>query len=249
MKLALLVAYDGTDFHGFARQRVHRTVQGVLEERLSLVLRAPVTTTTAGRTDTGVHAAGQVVSFDAPENTDPQWLRQRLNKWLAPEVAVRAAVEVPASFDARFSAQSRVYEYRCYTGVARDPFQDRFALWLPSDVSVSAMRAGSRALIGEHDFASFCRKGKTGTIRKMHSIRFARDGNRLTFRIEANAFCHQMVRSLVGLLLEVGGGVKPPTAVSEALAARDRAEAGAVAAARGLHLVWVHYKPEVFAEA
>src|SRR5256885_10897405 len=159
MKIALLVAYDGTDFHGFARQKSARTVQGSLEKKLSMLLRAPLETVGAGRTDAGVHASGQVVSFASASEVDPVWIQMRLNKLLATEIVVRADAIVPDKFSARFSAVRREYEYRIYRSATRDPFRDRFALWVPDKLSITAMRAGARALIGEHDFSSFCRRG------------------------------------------------------------------------------------------
>lgn len=246
MKIALLVAYDGTSFSGFARQRSARTVQGLIEEKLSVILRTPVVTACAGRTDAGVHAASQVMSFPVAEGVEPAWVRQRLNKWIAPEVVVRAAVAVPDDFDARFSAVRRRYEYRCYRSEVPDPFRDRFTLWVGDELSVRAMRAGAKLLLGEHDFASFCRRGQTGTQRRLRAVRIAAEGDELVFRIEADAFCHQMVRSIVGLLLDVGKGKRAPSDVAAALAARDRAAAGPVAPARGLHLVDVVYRPNPF---
>jgi tRNA pseudouridine38-40 synthase len=246
MKIALLVAYDGTDFHGFARQKSARTVQGSLEEKLALLLRTPVETVGAGRTDAGVHAAGQVVSFDAPSSVLPEWLKLRLNKLLAPEVVVRAAAEVPEDFSARFSATRREYEYRIYRSATLDPFRDRFALWVPDKLSITAMRAGARALIGEHDFSSFCRRGEGSMVRRVRSIRFASNGDELTVKIEADSFCHQMVRSIVGLILEIGVGKREPDDVGKALRARLRNSAGSVAPARGLHFILVGYRPSPF---
>jgi tRNA pseudouridine38-40 synthase len=241
MKIALLIGYDGTDFHGFARQRSLRTIQGSVEEKLSLLLRAPVETVGAGRTDAGVHAVGQVVSFDAPVGTDPVWLQMRLNKLLAPEIVVRAAASVSDDFSARFSAVGREYEYRVYRSAVADPFRDRFALWVPDRISIPKMRAGARALIGEHDFSSFCRRREGSMVRRVRSIRFVSSGDELTVKISAESFCHQMVRSIVGSLLDVGTGRRDPADIGKMLRARDRNEAGAVAGARGLHLVSVEY--------
>jgi tRNA pseudouridine38-40 synthase len=242
MKIALLVAYDGTDFHGFARQKSARTVQGSLEEKLALLLRAPIETVGAGRTDAGVHARGQVVSFNSDSEVDPAWVQMRLNKLLAPEIVVRAAAEVPDDFSARFSAARRDYEYRIYRSTTSDPFRDRFALWVPDKLSFTTMRAGARALIGEHDFSSFCRRGDGSMVRRIRSIRFVSSGDELTVKISADSFCHQMVRSIVGLLLDVGTGKRAVTDVSSALRARNRGSAGPVADARGLHLVHVSYR-------
>src|SRR5207249_7416553 len=220
MKIALLVAYDGTDFHGFARQKHARTVQGELESRLSLLLRAPIETVGAGRTDAGVHAAGQVVSFDAPSSVQPEWLKLRLNKLLAPEIVVRAAAEVPDDFSARFSAVRREYEYRIYRSATPDPFRDRFALWVPDKLSLTAMRAGARALIGEHDFSSFCRRGEGSMVRRVRAISFVSRDDNLIVKIKADSFCHQMVRSVVGFSLDIGLGKREPVDVSKALRAR-----------------------------
>ncbi|HEX9774029.1 MAG TPA: tRNA pseudouridine(38-40) synthase TruA [Actinomycetota bacterium] len=245
MKVALLVAYDGTDFHGFARQRTARTVQGVLEEALSMVLREPIELTCAGRTDAGVHASGQVVSFEAPE-VEPERLQRRVNRLLAPEVSVRGAARASDSFDARFSARRRSYEYRCYRAAAPDPFLDRFALHLPGEVSVRAMRAGARALVGEHDFSAFCRKGQGSLVRRVRSITIVSAAESLTFKLTADSFCHQMVRSIIGLLLDVGRGKRGPESVAAALGRKDRGAAGNVAPARALHLTRVLYRPDPF---
>ena len=249
MKIALLVAYDGSGFHGFARQRAHRSVQGELDERLSVLVRAPVETTGAGRTDAGVHASGQVVSFEAPDGTDPAWLRMRLNKWLAPEIVVHAATPVGDSFDARFSALRREYEYRCYLGGSPDPFIDRFALHVPDAVSIPWMRKAARPLVGEHDFSAFCRRGPGSMVRRVRAIKIRHELHLLTFDVVADSFCHQMVRSIVGTLLEVGTGKRDAVSVGAALASGDRARAGSVAPARGLHLVRVRYRPDPFADA
>jgi tRNA pseudouridine38-40 synthase len=248
MKIALLVAYDGTDFHGFARQKHARTVQGLLEEKLSLVLRAPIETVGAGRTDAGVHAAGQVVSFSVDRSVDPSWVQMRLNKLLAPEVVVRAAGAVPDDFSARFSATRREYEYRIYRSAEPDPFRDRFTLWVPGSLSISRMRAAARALIGEHDFSSFCRRGEGSMVRRVRAITFTSRGDELIVKVKADSFCHQMVRSIVGLLLDVGLGKRGPEDVGKALRAKHRNAAGPVAAARGLHLMTVGYRPDPFGE-
>jgi tRNA pseudouridine38-40 synthase len=217
-----------------------------LEGVLSLVLRSSVGTVVAGRTDAGVHAWGQVVSFEAPDGTDLQRVRERVNRMLGPEILVRAAADVPEGFSARFSARRRVYEYRCYRADAADPFRDRFMRRI-EDVRVQRMRAGARALVGEHDFSTFCRKAQGSLVRRLRRVAIVTAGDELTFRLEADSFCQQQVRSMVGLLLDVGRGKREPADVGVALAARDRAAAGQVAPARGLHLVRVEYKPDPFA--
>jgi tRNA pseudouridine38-40 synthase len=254
VRVALKIAYDGTNFFGFARQQGRRTVQGLLEERLSVLMRESVVLTGAGRTDRGVHAAGQVVSFEVPDGREtrpgeiePGWLQRRINRWLAPEIAVRAAAIVPRSFDARFSARRRAYEYRCYVDVAADPFLDRFNLWLSSPPRLGPMRAAARSFVGEHDFASFCRRGEGSLVRHLKRLSISAPApGRILFRVEADSFCHQMVRSIVGTLLEVGSGEREPASILKALEVRDRSAAGAVAPARGLTLVEVTYRPDPF---
>jgi tRNA pseudouridine38-40 synthase len=248
MKIALLIAYDGTGFRGFAKQRAAkvRTVQGVLEERLSVLLKAKILTTGAGRTDSGVHAWGQVVSFDAPEGTDPGWLQRRLNRWVAPEITVRAAAAVLDSFDARHSARRRVYEYAIYQSEVPNPFLEPFAWHVTVRLDLKAMRAASRLLLGEHDFASFCRSGEGTSRRRLRSMAFVAREERLVIRVAADSFCQQMVRSLVGTLVQVGEGVRAPDDVARVLEARDRADAGPVAPAKGLTLVSVGYSRDPF---
>jgi tRNA pseudouridine38-40 synthase len=247
VNIALLVAYDGTDFRGFARQPNGRTVQGLLEQALSQLLRVPVKTVGAGRTDAGVHAAGQVVSFVAPPEVDPSWIADRLNRRLGPEIAIRAAARVSDSFSARHSARKRVYEYHLYLSSSRDPFLDRFAVWAPGPLDVGSMRRAAKALIGEHDFSSFCRRGEGSMVRRMRSITIrATEPERLVIRVVADSFCHQMVRSIVGLLLDIGRGKRSPQDGATALRARNRAAAGPVAPAKGLTLVEVNYRRTPF---
>jgi tRNA pseudouridine38-40 synthase len=160
MKIALKVAYDGTDYRGLARQPGQTTVQGQLEERLAHLLRQPIVTTAAGRTDAGVHAEGQVFSLEAPDGTDPAWLLERLNAWNERAIVIRDSVEVPEDFDARFSAIRRRYRYQLHGSKTADPFLDRYSWWVRDDLKITRMRAATKDLIGEHDFSSFCRKGR-----------------------------------------------------------------------------------------
>lgn len=240
MRVALTVAYDGAGFHGLARQPKDRSVQEVLEDALTSLARTPVKLIGAGRTDTGVHAWGQVVSFDVPAGTSVERLIMRLNRWLGPEIAIRGGAVVADDFSARYDAGRRIYEYRMYRGAFRDPFRDRFALHVP-DVSVAQMRIGARALIGEHDFSAFCRRGQLHPMRRVRRATLAVAGDSIVFRIEADSFCQQMVRAVTGILLDVGRARRPASDVAAVLAKLDRAHGSAVAAARGLHLVEVRY--------
>jgi tRNA pseudouridine38-40 synthase len=237
------LAYDGTEFHGWARQRDQRTVQGVLEESLERILRRPSRLSVAGRTDAGVHAGGQVASFPSHEGVDLERLRRAVNGMLSPEVVVLRASVAPAGFDARRSATAREYRYRIDTGDVPDPFTARFVWHRPGALSLARMRAAARDLVGSHDFASFCRSPGAGatTVRDLRRLAVSRTGDGVEISARANAFLHQMVRSLVGTLVAVGAGDLDPGSMDEVLRARSRAAAGPVAPAHGLTLERVVY--------
>jgi tRNA pseudouridine38-40 synthase len=240
MVVKLVLAYDGTDFRGFARQPGARTIQGVLEDALRSVLGAVPKLSVAGRTDAGVHAEGQVVSFEA--DRDPEPIQRSLNRMLAPEVVIRDAGWAPAGFDARRSATAREYRYRIRTGEWPDPLSARYEWHRPGELRLSPMRRAARLLEGEHDFASFCRAREGSTVRDLRRLAVGRDGEITQIRAEADGFLHQMVRSLVGTLVAVGSGRLEPTDIPDVLAARSRSAAGPVAPPDGLTLVRVRYR-------
>lgn len=258
MKLALLVAYDGTDFRGLAKQPGLETVQGVLEERLSRFLRADIHTIAAGRTDAGVHAEGQVFSFDSETSVDPAWLATRLNGFRDIRMVVKGAAVVPDDFDARFSAYRRAYRYRLYLSMTQDPFRNRFSWHVRTDrLDVTAMRAAAKHLIGTHDFASFCRKSPRSSTRKISKIgisilrdgvrvpgRTARTGDEIVVEPVGRSFCHQQVRAITGWLVACGMGVRDAGETPAVLAAHDRHAGAPIAPARGLTLMSVSYRPE-----
>jgi tRNA pseudouridine38-40 synthase len=239
----LALAYDGTGFRGWARQRDHRTVEGVLVDALSRFLGSSPRISVAGRTDAGVHARGQVASFAAPDDVDVVRLQRALNAMLAPEVVVGDARLAPAGFDARFSATAREYRYRIDTGPWPDPFDARFVWHRPGPLSVPRMRLAARELVGEHDFAAFCRRPPdgSGTVRRLERLAVVRSGTRVEVAARANAFLHQMVRSLVGTLVAVGEDARDPADLPGVLASRDRARAAPIAPPAGLTLERVIY--------
>ncbi len=243
MIVRLRLAYDGTGFRGWARQRHQRTVQAVLEAALQRFLADMPRLSVAGRTDAGVHARGQVVSFGVADDVDLHRLQRSVNAMLAPEVVVLVARPAPEGFDARFSATAREYRYRIDVGPWPDPFSARYVWHRPGEPSLTAMRLAARYLIGEHDFASFCRRPPDGssTVRRLERLAVARHGERIELVARANAFAHQMVRSVVGTLVQVGEGSRDPDEMSEVLSARDRAAAGPPAPAHGLTLERVVY--------
>ncbi|MGH9049594.1 MAG: tRNA pseudouridine(38-40) synthase TruA [Acidimicrobiia bacterium] len=243
----LLIAYDGTDFRGYATQPDVRTVEGVLAATLEKVLPRPAASLTcAGRTDAGVHAWGQVVSFDADTDAGivPDRLRSSLNGMLAPEVVVRSVEMVEPGFDARRSAQWRTYTYAVVNRPVPDPFLARYAWWVPEPLDLPALRLGADPFVGEHDFAAFCRKGPAGstTTRRVLASRWiAAENGVLRYEISATAFCWQMVRSIVGTLVDVGTGKIRPGDLLRIVRSRDRARAGRVAPPQGLCLWEVGY--------
>ena len=260
VRLRLDIAYDGTDFTGWAVQVGHRTVAGVIEDALSTVFRFPVRVFGAVRTDSGVHATGQVAHADIPpvalalahprrrRDGEPEFapLVRRLGRFLPEDVRVRDITRAPTAFDARFSALRRHYAYRLSLApYGVEPQQSRFVTPWPRPLNVDAMVESSRNLLGLHDFAAFCRHrpGAT-TIRELQRLDWVREGDLLTAFVSADAFCWSMVRSVVGALLAVGEGRREPQWCAELLTATQRSSDFAAAPARGLTLIGVDYPPD-----
>ncbi len=246
-RLRLDVAYDGTEFSGWAEQPGRRTVQGTLETAIATICRLPeVRLTVAGRTDAGVHARGQVAHVDLPVTVAQHDLERRLARLLPDDVRVRAVSAAPAGFDARFAASWRRYAYRlCDNAEAADPLVRRYVAVWPRHLDEVAMNAAADRLVGEHDFAAYCKKREGATtIRSLRELAWTRDGDVLTARVVADAFCHHMVRSLVGCLLAVGEGRQPVEWPSQVLRSGVRDPRVNVVAAAGLTLEEVGYPPD-----
>lgn len=243
----LLVAYDGSPFHGFARQPGLVTVQGTIEAALSLVLGEDVRTSAAGRTDAGVHALGQVMSFESERSLDePDGLRRRLNAMCGPEIAMLEVAPAPDGFDARRSALFRTYEYAILTREVHDPFSRHTTWHYPGHLDLEAMRKAAQALLGEHDFRSFGRVEKGHSpVRRVDAVDIEQEGDLVVIRVTAGSFIQQMVRSIVGTLIRVGEGRMRPDQMDAVLHAGDRSAAGPVAPAHGLFLVAVGYPEAV----
>ena len=245
----LLVAYNGGAFHGFAMNHGVQTVAGSLTEALSTVSRMNVDVVGAGRTDAGVHARGQVVSCDIPANTDLNLLVRQLNALCGPHIVVREATWASEDFHARFSAHWRHYKYTVLNSPVPDPFLADTAWHVTAPLDLAAMQMACDPLIGEHDFSSFCRKPKVALGEDPASMAryvmlatwHAEPNDLLVFEIRANAFCHQMVRSIVGTLVEVGMGKRRAGDIRGVLIARDRAMAATIAPPHGLCLTEVGY--------
>ena len=249
------LSYDGGGFSGWARQPGQRTVQQVLEDALSQVLRVgppaqlPVRLTVAGRTDAGVHARGQVAHADLPLAA---WLDaapvivRRLARLLPPDVRVRRIGAAPDGFDARFSALSRRYSYRvCDDVTGPEPLRRHDTLWTRREIEIGPMNEAAALLLGEHDFAAFCRRraGAT-TVRELLALAWTRpEATVAEATVIADAFCHSMVRALMGALLKVGEGARPPSWPAQVLSARVRDPGVPVVPPHGLCLEEVCYPP------
>lgn len=255
--IALQVAYDGAPFCGFARQPGQLTVQGELEQALGLLYKRTVETTCAGRTDAGVHARGQVVSFDLDaaefEHKTLNSLKRSLNALVDDAIAISAVTEVPSGFSARFDALSREYRYFIFQNETRPVLIDDIVWQIKQVLDIEAMRDAAQYIIGEHDFKSFCTavsaEGKP-TCRNVSKVDIRYEqlmGDQvIVIEVIGNAFLHSMVRTLVGTLVEVGKGKKKPTWMNEVLEACDRSAAGETAPAKGLVLWQVRYKTTIF---
>jgi tRNA pseudouridine38-40 synthase len=250
VRVRLDISYDGTDFSGWALQPGRRTVQAVLQDALAMVLRVPaVSLTVAGRTDAGVHASGQVAHADFPTTAwadGSDRLVHKLAGVLPDDVRVFDVREVPADFDARFGALWRRYEYRIADregGV--DPLRRRHVLAWRRRLDERAMADAAAGLVGLHDFAAFCRARPAGTTtRTLERVDVERVGDEVVCTVQADAFCHSMVRSLVGALIAVGEGRRPIDWPASLLDRSQRSDDIGVAPAHGLTLVEVSYPPD-----
>lgn len=250
--IVLTLSYDGARFAGFARQPGQATVQGSVEAALATALRRDVATTGAGRTDAGVHALGQVMSFDADgREPEPSRLLRSLNALVGEGIVVTGIRVAPAGFSARHSAVGREYRYRIVPGPIPPLFLAPYAWWVKGTLDLSAMRAAGRELVGEHDFKSFCVSASAEGMRTVRRLDLVEIGpetvlgeHSIVVRVIGNAFLHSMVRVIVGSLVEVGTGRRSAGWMADALAACDRTAAGLTAPPHGLTLWHVQYPEE-----
>jgi len=243
-RFKLILEYDGTGFVGWQRQDNGQSVQGVLEVAIAKLCGEPCSVTAAGRTDSGVHASGQVAHFDCPKALGADTVRDAINFHLKPRpVAVVAAEAVGDNFHARFSATGRSYRYRLINRRAPLALDANRAWWVPNALDAEAMAEGARHLLGHHDFTSFraseCQA--KSPIKTLDVLEVTRDGDAITVIAAARSFLHHQVRNMVGTLKLVGEGKWRPDDVRIALEARDRKAGGPTAPARGLYLTGVRY--------
>lgn len=242
----LTLAYDGTAYHGWQVQLEQRTIQGTIEQAILKLTGQPVRVTASGRTDAGVHALGQVASFSAECRLTLSELQTALGALLPDDIAVLAVEEVPAGFHPIRDAQWKCYRYVIHNGPIRDVFSRRYAWHIVQPLDVPAMQRAATALVGTHDFSSFetagaPRETSVRTVSRLEVSRNEINPQQITIEIEADGFLYNMVRAIVGTLVEVGRGAEPEFWPAEVLAARDRSAGGPTAPPQGLFLVWVEY--------
>jgi tRNA pseudouridine38-40 synthase len=241
VNLKLTLEYDGTGFHGWARQPGLRTVEGTVRDALDATFSTVGTLSVAGRTDTGVHATGQVASVAVDGGPSSPRAAEALNAALPEDVAVVVGEEAPEGFDARSSARARSYRYRVLASRARSPLESHRALWWPRPVDLEALRASARLLAGEHDFRAFTpTETQHGVfLRDVEAADWEQSGARLELTITADSFLRHMVRTLVGTMLEAGADA--PARIESLLGGRPRSEAGLTAPPHGLYLERIRY--------
>lgn len=248
-KVKLLISYDGTDFKGWQKQpSTDQTVQGQLEHALQSLLHEPVRLIAAGRTDAGVHAIAQVAHFTTHKTIERYNLVRALNTLTSSDIVVREAWLTPEEFHAQISAHEKTYKYLIYNHPIPSAFRARYATWIPRPLDPQQLQALSTPLLGEHDFQSFQTKGTevSSTVRQIHQIQWkANNNSNLEMTIRGSGFLKQMVRNIVGTLLDLSfkGGTEAD--VERILKARDRCAAGTTAPPEGLYLFKVFYPPEL----
>ncbi|MEH7887197.1 tRNA pseudouridine(38-40) synthase TruA [Bacillus sp. JJ1609] len=246
-RLKCTVSYDGTMFSGYQVQPGKRTVQGEIEKALEKLNKGKgIRISASGRTDAGVHARGQVVHFDTMLEIEPARWQIALNSLLPSDIAIHTVELAAPDFHARFNAVSKEYRYFMLLSKHRDPFQRNFAYQFPFSLDFEVMRAASKHLLGTHDFTSFC-SAKTEVedrVRTLKEIDFSEENGQFIFRFVGDGFLYNMVRILVGTLLEIGTGRRPADSIPELLEKKDRTLAGKTAPGHGLYLWKVFYEED-----
>lgn len=243
LRILLKIAYDGTRFCGYQSQINGLAVQDVVEEALSDLFGHPVRTMSASRTDTGVHAEGNVAVFDEETRIAPEKIAFAVNARLPEDIRVVQSMRVPDTFHPRFQSTVKTYSYHILNRTHPDPLRrnTEFHYYYPLDSE--KMDAAAKLIVGEHDFSSFCASGFSSktTVRTIYDAGVTRDGSRIVFRVTGNGFLYNMVRILAGTLIEIGTGKYPPSDMTRILKACDRSEAGPTAVAKGLVLERIVY--------
>jgi tRNA pseudouridine38-40 synthase len=242
-RIKCIVSYDGTNYHGFAKQKNACTVQQILEEAFFTILRHPVQVVGAGRTDTGVHAKGQCCIVDTDKEIALRRLLKGVNSQLPKDIVIREMEEVPDDFHPQYLAKRKTYRYQILNGETPDPFWYKYAYFYPYFLDGDKMQEAATYLVGEHDFKAFCSAGSTvtSTVRTIYSIEFKKVEDRIQIDVCGNGFLYNMVRIIVGTLIEVGRGKIKPESIKEMLSTGKRELAGPTAPPQGLMMLNIEY--------
>jgi tRNA pseudouridine38-40 synthase len=243
-RIKITISYDGASFSGYQVQPSKRTVQLELEKALSKMHKdQQVKVTSSGRTDAGVHAIGQVCHFDSVLNIATEAWKKALNALLPDDIHVKSAEEVEATFHARYDTTGKEYRYKIWRGKDPNIFQRKYMYHYPYELNISAMKEASKQFIGTHDFTSFCAANTDvkDKIRSIYDISIIEEGNEVVLTFRGNGFLYNMVRILVGTILEVGNGKIKVSEINEIIAGKNRAKAGKTAPPQGLYLWQVFY--------
>lgn len=240
------IAYDGTPFHGWQIQLTGLSIQEILQNCLAKIIRHPITVIGSGRTDSGVHAVGQVAHFKTHHPLDISKVFKSINSLLPKEIRVLSLENAPIDFHAQFNAVRKTYHYNLFVGPVQPPLERLYALHIYSKIDLNAMQEAAQFLLGEHDFTSFANESHRGSaaedpVRTMERIDFVQSGGNVRIEFQGNGFLYKMVRNCVGTLLEVGTGKRKPADIISILEARDRRQAGQAAPPHGLFLFHVDY--------
>jgi len=239
----MIVEYDGTNYHGFQRQKKIATIQGELERVLSLLFNTPISIVSSGRTDSGVHAVGHVISFCVDSKMSPRNILKGVNAQLPRDIVVKSVRVVPNTFHAQYSAKRKIYRYQVWNSHTVSPLRDRYTYHYTYGLDLKKMQKAAGLLIGKHDFRAFAAKNKDkeNTIRTLYNIRISKQSNCILLTFDGDGFLYNMVRNIVGTLLYVGRGKFSVRDVKAIMAARKRAQAGPTVPAKGLTLSRVIY--------
>ena len=243
-RVKLIVAYDGTNYHGWQVQPNGETIEGVLNRTLSSLLGEKIIVTGASRTDAGVHSMGNVAVFDTKSRIPAEKISYALNQWLPEDIVVQGSCEVPSDWHPRYQESTKTYEYRILNRTFRMPTRRLDTYFYHYPLDVEQMSEAASYLVGTHDFASFCAANAQvkSTVRTIYSCTAQKENDIITIRVTGNGFLYNMVRIIAGTLVQVGGGAIKPEAVKEILAKKDRSAAGPTAPAHGLTMMGIEFE-------
>jgi len=249
-RVKLTVAYDGTNYCGWQIQPTAITIEKVLNQELSKLLKEDITVIGASRTDSGVHALGNVAVFDTEARIPAEKISYALNQHLPDDIVIRKSEEVAADFHPRYCDTVKTYEYKILNAPFPDPMKRMHTHFVHRPLDLDAMRKAASYIVGEHDFASFCSAGSQvkETVRTIYSLDVLTEGDVITIRIRGNGFLYNMVRIIAGTLMHVGGHMMEPEQVADIIEAKDRSKAGPTAPAKGLTLIQIEYPEAGHAE-